>query len=262
METYIAGLKAIRPRMRPEHFRVFQAQYDAPRHTATATDIARAAGITGGHGVVNGLYGGLGHKFCDATGFIPELRPDDSARWWAVWSIGHSTKNQGFLWEMRPQVIEALQSLGWVHGPPVMEEIYREDQERKTAQALHSSESDRLRRLENAPPHPPTIRIFRTEFQRNPDIVASVLLAAKGLCDLCGAAAPFNRGSDGSPYLEVHHIISLSEGGEDTLRNTVALCPNCHREVHHGKETKELAARLHFMDESRLQKRLSSLSEK
>ncbi|MBP6603727.1 MAG: HNH endonuclease [Verrucomicrobiales bacterium] len=24
-------------------------------------------------------------------------------------------------------------------------------------------------------------------------------------------------------------------GGEDTINNAAALCPNCHREVHHGK---------------------------
>jgi 5-methylcytosine-specific restriction protein A len=32
--------------------------------------------------------------------------------------------------------------------------------------------------------------------------------------------------------LESHHIKWLSKGGEDTIQNTVALCPNCHRRVH------------------------------
>jgi 5-methylcytosine-specific restriction enzyme A len=33
-------------------------------------------------------------------------------------------------------------------------------------------------------------------------------------------------------YLECHHIVWLAEGGEDTIANTVALCPNCHRKMH------------------------------
>ena len=36
------------------------------------------------------------------------------------------------------------------------------------------------------------------------------------------------------PFLEVHHVKSLSDGGEDTLDNVIALCPNCHREKHYG----------------------------
>ncbi|HXU34436.1 MAG TPA: HNH endonuclease [Thermoanaerobaculia bacterium] len=34
--------------------------------------------------------------------------------------------------------------------------------------------------------------------------------------------------------MEVHHRIRLAYGGEDTVENAVALCPNCHREAHHG----------------------------
>jgi len=38
-------------------------------------------------------------------------------------------------------------------------------------------------------------------------------------------------GSTGT-NLELHHIIPLSEGGEDTIENSVLLCPNCHRLEH------------------------------
>jgi 5-methylcytosine-specific restriction endonuclease McrA len=37
--------------------------------------------------------------------------------------------------------------------------------------------------------------------------------------------APFNRTKDNSPYLEVHHKKRLSEGGEDSVKNAIALCP-------------------------------------
>ena len=57
------------------------------------------------------------------------------------------------------------------------------------------------------------------------------LRRANGTCQLCGLPAPFTT-HDGKPYLEVHHIIPLAEGGADAIGNAVALCPNCHRKMH------------------------------
>lgn len=71
-------------------------------------------------------------------------------------------------------------------------------------------------------------------FQRNPDVVAEVLFRANGHCEHCGNPAPFTRRTNGSPYLEVHHTKSLVEGGEDTVENATALCPNCHRKSHYA----------------------------
>ncbi len=45
---------------------------------------------------------------------------------------------------------------------------------------------------------------------------------------------------NGERYIEVHHIIPLSEGGEDSIYNTVALCPNCHRALHYASNRYEL----------------------
>jgi 5-methylcytosine-specific restriction protein A len=57
---------------------------------------------------------------------------------------------------------------------------------------------------------------------------------------------------DGTPYLEVHHVKWLALGGSDTVSNAVALCPNCHRLMHHGANAKELVRQL-FQRVSRLQ---------
>ena len=43
--------------------------------------------------------------------------------------------------------------------------------------------------------------------------------------------APF-KDKNGNPYLENHHVEWLSKGGEDTIDNAVALCPNCHKKMH------------------------------
>lgn len=71
-------------------------------------------------------------------------------------------------------------------------------------------------------------------YDRNPYVFAAVLIRADGICEKCGNLAPFRRRSDGSPYLEVHHIVPLASGGLDTIENALALCPNCHRAAHYA----------------------------
>ena len=71
-------------------------------------------------------------------------------------------------------------------------------------------------------------------YVRDPDVVAWVLLAADGECETCEKPSPFKR-DDGSGFLEVHHVKTLAGGGPDTVDNAIACCPNCHRELHYGK---------------------------
>jgi hypothetical protein len=70
-------------------------------------------------------------------------------------------------------------------------------------------------------------------FIRNPNIIAWVLEGANGTCEVCKKTAPFRR-PNGDQFLEVHHVRTLAEGGPDAVDNTVAACPNCHRELHYG----------------------------
>lgn len=70
-----------------------------------------------------------------------------------------------------------------------------------------------------------------TVYQRSPWVAENAKRRANGQCELCQKPAPFNR-KDGSPYLETHHIEWLASGGADTVENTVALCPNCHKKMH------------------------------
>jgi 5-methylcytosine-specific restriction protein A len=57
---------------------------------------------------------------------------------------------------------------------------------------------------------------------------------------LCGAEAQFVR-SDDRPYLEVHHVRQVADGGPDVIENAVALCPNWHRALHYAADRNDLA---------------------
>jgi 5-methylcytosine-specific restriction protein A len=81
-------------------------------------------------------------------------------------------------------------------------------------------------------PSKPGSRVATTiTYQRDPNVVSYTLKRANGVCELCEQPAPFNK-RNGEPYLEVHHVVQLAHGGEDTISNAVALCPNCHRKMH------------------------------
>ncbi|EGS6501262.1 HNH endonuclease [Vibrio parahaemolyticus] len=81
----------------------------------------------------------------------------------------------------------------------------------------------------------PSLReVTAYQYARDPAIVAFALNRAKGVCEQCKHDAPFISSSTGLPYLEVHHVIPLKDGGSDTVENVKALCPNCHREAHYG----------------------------
>lgn len=62
------------------------------------------------------------------------------------------------------------------------------------------------------------------------------LARSEGNCEACDEPAPFIRRKNGEPYLEVHHIKELSQGGTDSILNVAAICPNCHARVTHGDD--------------------------
>jgi len=113
----------------------------------------------------------------------------------------------------------------------INDELYKAVQK-----SMMDSRKERIRRLKNQIILVPESYETTTKmYKRNPDVIAEVLFRANGVCEKCNKIAPFVRISDGTPYLEVHHVNRLADGGEDTVNNAIAVCPNCHRELHFGK---------------------------
>ena len=108
-------------------------------------------------------------------------------------------------------------------------ETLRQKKEKKTSKI---SSKALKKMVESQPKSKPSKRTTSSEtYERDEKVVKYALLRAKGVCELCENKAPFKK-KDGSPFLEVHHIDFLSNGGDDTIENVSALCPNCHRKMH------------------------------
>lgn len=95
--------------------------------------------------------------------------------------------------------------------------------------------------------NPERREVTATIYARDAQVVAWVLQRAGGFCEGCTEPAPFITAS-GRPFLEVHHVVPLSAEGPDTPENAVALCPNCHRKVHHATQTEIIALRERFAE--------------
>ena len=83
----------------------------------------------------------------------------------------------------------------------------------------------------------------RKVYFRDPELRGWVRQQAKGKCEGCGKAAPFEK--NGKPFLEVHHVKHMSQKGSDLDTNVVAFCPNCHRRCHHSDDREAFTAWLY-----------------
>jgi len=101
----------------------------------------------------------------------------------------------------------------------------------KIKKARRLSDEELKKRALKSKKKPGKRTVSTNQYDRNPYVSELIQRQANGVCQLCNQKAPFYN-QEGIPFLETHHIIWLSKGGEDSVHNTVALCPNCHRKMH------------------------------
>ena len=94
----------------------------------------------------------------------------------------------------------------------------------------------------NAPPpgfdSPEHVQRQTQGYRRDERVREYVIARAREKCEHCGKVEFMTDG--GKPYLETHHIISLTKQGPDTVRNVIALCASHHREAHYGQGAEQL----------------------
>lgn len=128
-KIYEDAFAALLPDMPESYTAMLRAHFSAPDHLLSATKLAEAAGYSG-YGGANLHYGLLGQRVAQEIGFIPPRRDDGSEIWTCaiardpaldtefpdtsmLEALSRSFDTQHFEWQMRPQVVQALRSLGW-----------------------------------------------------------------------------------------------------------------------------------------------------
>ncbi len=155
------------------------------------------------------------------------------------------------------RITDALTAVGITHPATVTASIVARNGRATATEDPHSlsRHAEALAEAGVAPPQdigsetPQKVDRTVSDFKRDPNVVRVTLERAKGTCERCRQPAPFKRG-DGTPYLEVHHVETLAEGGRDKPDNAVALCPNCHRFMHHASPAERDQAKQMLLDSS------------
>jgi 5-methylcytosine-specific restriction protein A len=214
---YVRALTALDARVTDEHRSLFRVHYHAPDRAATAKQIAEWAGVA--HwGTVNLRYARLGREVCDQLGIKPQLRPNNTYRWWSVWSRGWNTPG-GFVWQMLPQVATALERLGWVSA--------------SAGFTLPDEVAGSATLVEGA-----VCRVTVNAYERSPEARRQCIAAHGTACCICGFSFGAAYGEVAEGYIHVHHLRPLSEvGGEyevDPVEDLRPVCPNCHAVLHLG----------------------------
>ena len=125
---------------------------------------------------------------------------------------------------------------------PIKFQDIQESENNEIKELLNHTEKELLEKLKVKKPLGITTSIIKI-YNRNPYVIAYSLKKANGICKLCEQKSPFKTNNN-TDYLEVHHIISLSENGTDCIENAAAVCPNCHRELHYGVNKNDLKTKL------------------
>jgi len=126
-----------------------------------------------------------------------------------------------------------------------LESLAVESSELEPEESLRQLTLDQLRRAalqDSAPTRDAKTRL--TIYRRRSVAIKMFARArAQGVCEGCESPAPFLDDA-GEPFLEVHHVRRLSDGGPDHPDSVVAICPNCHRRAHHGGDRTTVNERL------------------
>lgn len=224
---YVHGLMAIKEQMTENQRRLLWAHYNSVNRTNYAKRLAELAGITSGHGSVNLEYWRLAERFCKATNQKPDIRPNGKPRWWSIWSQGYKTK-YGYMWQMLPQVAEAIEVLGWNLGS---------DCQLPEENPLASA-SSRVERWEGA-----LLRVTVNRYERDADARKDCIAHFQAKCFICGFDFGAFYGPLAAGFIHVHHLKPLSEVGErykvNPLVDLCPVCPNCHAVLHMGGITRD-----------------------
>lgn len=94
------------------------------------------------------------------------------------------------------------------------------------------------------PVPPPVPGSKSTRYPRDPKVCARAQQLAEFQCEWDASHITFPRRKGGHNFVESHHLVPMSLQREftaslDVIENIVALCPICHRLLHHGRKSQK-----------------------
>ncbi len=197
--------------------------YRQPMHKATCSEISKEHGRLSSKGYRNNIVA-LAKRVCKAKG-LHLVGTDDQPTYWIVLATGrHVKKRQGiFEWELRPELVEALDEF--------LSEDGIEPEDDSPAPIV-----DYVVEVPGDGMEGKKVVVFSTRYERSKENRKDAIKYHGTRCMACGIDFGEVYGEVGRGFIEVHHIVPLSQSHEKVSVNPktdlVCLCANCHRMVH------------------------------
>ena len=161
----------------------------------------------------NAAIGRLGKKIYHLLGTHPDGLSPGGFQWWTVAATGHKDNVLGFVWSLREDVVSGLIAAGYSNSGVLLPE--------EVAPAIREGALK---------------RITVNSYERNPVARARCIAAHGTNCAVCGFNFGATYGAEAEGYIHVHHLVQLSDIGEDyevdPVRDLRPVCPNCHAVIH------------------------------
>jgi predicted HNH restriction endonuclease len=194
------------------HMRMLQAHYYAPDRTLTATQMSKAMGYLH-FKAANLHYGRLGRLVGEKLGYYPLPKQTVNVL------VEFEKPGKEWLWIMRPEVAQALETLGWTND----------------------TRSDIPEEVENSVQlYEGTVRTISVNaYERSAVARENCILYYGCKCAVCEVTLSDIYGDIAQGYIHVHHLRQLSEINYeyqvDPIQDLLPVCPNCHAILHQSQ---------------------------
>ncbi len=192
---------------------IFQALYSFQDHKAYASQIALILETT--HPPLNLEIGRYAKRIAEIYDINFTVRNTEKYKFWDLFFNGWDEGNK-FIWQLRPELIEAL-----IETDLTGEEIYPEEISEEYTEELFEG----IKR---------TITV--NSYERNAKARQLCVKHWKAICAVCSFDFEKTYGELGKGFIHVHHLTPVSQIGKtyqvDPINDLIPVCPNCHSMLH------------------------------
>lgn len=221
-KSIVATTQAVGISLAPGDREIVQAILYSQNHSASAVQLKALLRL---RSIVqaNAAIGRLGKKIYQNLGAHPDGRRAGTFQWWTVAAKGYKDKRLGFIWCLRPGVVQGLVNAGYsANRAALADEV--------EARGLHEGSFK---------------RITVNPYKRNPVARARCIAAHGASCAVCGFDFGRTYGPEAEGFIHVHHLVPLSAISENYEVDPVAdlrpMCPNCHAVIHMSNPPRTIA---------------------
>lgn len=192
---------------------VFRTLYNFEDHKAYASQIGSILKIP--YSTLNSEFGRYAKRIAKLYQIHFTPRNEIKSKYWDLFFDGWDDGTK-FVWQLKPKLVEALESVGLID-----EKLYPEEILEETSQELYEGAKR---------------TIVVNSYERNSKARHDCIRYRKAICAVCNFDFEKTYGKIGKGFIHVHHIVPVSHIGKsykvDPINDLAPVCPNCHSMLH------------------------------